>query len=487
MTIALERRLANFRATAATRPAQDRPSRAIRLGAARLAATLDGELVETPLGAFVRVAGRSTLLPVDRKRLAALPGQPPADAPLLCLDTETTGLATAAGTLAFLVGLGWWEGSVFRQEQLLLPDHDDEPALLAELAGRIPATGWLVTYNGRGFDWPLLVARYRMAGHAAPTHAGHLDLLPLVRRLFRHRMEDARLRTVERRLLGVERHGDVDGAEIPGRYLAFLRGGEPGPLVEVVRHNDEDVRSLARLVAHVDASFADPGRRSGAHPGDLAGLARAFLRAGRIEEALDCLDRAIEAGARGPEAAMPHSSPGTSSGHRAGETTAQPLLSSVPSGADDDRWWTPSRVPDFGGRPSRYGTPGSWRSLDPERLDTSWSDPRLLADRARLLRRSGRLRDAERAWLEIADAGALRGALAWVEIAKLREHRFRDPGAALLAVATATRIVERQRAIGRPAPHLETALSRRTARLRRRLAGRVGRAGGQAVSRPPAA
>ena len=63
-------------------------------------------------------------LPIDRDRLRDLPG--PATAPtlpLVCLDTETTGLATAAGTVAFLVGLGWWEGDRFRQVQLLLPDH----------------------------------------------------------------------------------------------------------------------------------------------------------------------------------------------------------------------------------------------------------------------------------------------------------------------------------------------------------------------------
>ena len=109
---------------------------------------------------------RGAVDPAARGSRAAggLPGQPPADAPLLCLDTETTGLATAAGTLAFLVGLGWWDGSRFRQLQLLLPDHADEPALLEELARHIPRDGWLVTYNGRGFDWPLLVARYRMAG-----------------------------------------------------------------------------------------------------------------------------------------------------------------------------------------------------------------------------------------------------------------------------------------------------------------------------------
>ena len=202
--VGLDRRFANFRAGLAARPAPPASEvrRASSIGAERLAAAVDGELVRTSRGSFVRVEAPSTLLPVDRERLATLPGQPPADAPLLCLDTETTGLATAAGTLAFLVGLGWWEGSRFRQVQLLLPDHADEPALLAELAARIPVDGWLVTYNGRGFDWPLLVARYRMAGANPPVHSGHLDLLPLVRRVFRHRMPDARLASVESRAPG---------------------------------------------------------------------------------------------------------------------------------------------------------------------------------------------------------------------------------------------------------------------------------------------
>ena len=60
-----------------------------------------------------------------------------------------------------------------------------------------------------------------------PVHAGHLDLLPLVRRVFRHRMPDARLATVESVLLGIRRHADVAGWEIPARYLEFLRFGEP--------------------------------------------------------------------------------------------------------------------------------------------------------------------------------------------------------------------------------------------------------------------
>ena len=199
------RRLERFRAARTGSGSPDGPLPHRPLGSAeladRLAATLDGEVVVTAGGRFVRVERPSVHLPIDRLRLAMLPGQPEADRPLLCLDTETTGLATAAGTVAFCIGLGWWEGQSFRQVQLLLPDHGEEPALLDELTRHVPADGWLVTYNGRGFDWPLLETRYRMTRRAAPVVEGHLDLLLVVRRLFRHLMADARLRTVELELL----------------------------------------------------------------------------------------------------------------------------------------------------------------------------------------------------------------------------------------------------------------------------------------------
>ena len=111
-------------------------------------------------------------------------------------------------------------------------------------------------------------------------------------------MPDARLASVESELLGLRRGADVAGWEIPGRYLDYLRWGEPGPLVDVVRHNDEDVRSLARLLVHVDRGYADGERWREAPPGDLAGLARAFDGEGRHEEALGCLDAALAAESR---------------------------------------------------------------------------------------------------------------------------------------------------------------------------------------------
>ena len=461
--VGLERRFANFRSGLAAQP---RPlvdaRRASFIGAERLAVAVGGELVSTPLGSFVMVESPPTILPVDRARLATLPGQPPADAPLLCLDTETTGLATAAGTLAFLVGLGWWEGSVFRQVQLLLPDQADEPALLAELAARIPRFGWLVTYNGRGFDWPLLVARYRMAGGAPPLHDGHLDLLPLVRRVFRHRMSDARLGSVESELLGIRRHGDIPGWEIPGRYLDFLRFGEPGQLVDVVRHNDEDVRSLARLLVHVDRGYADVERRQEAPAGDLAGLARAFVGEGRHEEALGCLDVALASVA--PPAPRP--AIGSDYDEPAPERARLAARESRP---DDDPWWSPRRAPDFGGRPGRYATIAAWDAAESSRRDAPWTETRMLADRARLLRRLGRYTEAEAAWVALAAGRGPIGALAWVEVAKLREHRLGDLAGALEAATAALRLASRSQArLGRPLPRLEAALGRRLARLVRR-------------------
>jgi RNase_H superfamily len=435
----LDRRLANFRAALrdaeiGPRDGRAEPPRAPRLAdfAERLAAAVDGEVIRTPSGTYVRAESPAIALPVDRRRLAALPGQPPADVPLVCLDTETTGLGTAAGTYAFLIGLGWWDGELFRQVQLLLPEQPDEPAFLAELASRIPRDCWLVTYNGRGFDWPLLVTRYRMARRGAPAHAGHLDLLPLVRRVFRHRMVDARLRTVEESLLGVHRYRDVEGWEIPGRYLDFLRGGSAAPLVEVSRHNNQDVRSLGQLLAHVETRFGDPADRRSADPGDLAGMAIAFGHERRHGDALDCLDAAL----LGP----PPSRPALLSWSLILTTRADDLPRASEPGADYERSTRP-------------------------RVDRE----RIVADRARLLRRLGRDDEALEAWRDLANGGGPHAIAASVEVAKVLEHRMHDPGAALAATRAAQAAVQRARFRGHPLARLEADLAIRARRLQRRV------------------
>jgi uncharacterized protein YprB with RNaseH-like and TPR domain len=455
----LARRLERYRAATHADARETRPPVAAhRELADRMAAAIDGEVVVTDEGTVVRCEVPSRTIAVDRARLASLPGQPPADAPLICLDTETTGLATAAGTVAWLIGLGWWTGDRFRQVQLLLPDHADEHALLTAVAATIAPDAWLVTYNGRGFDWPLLVTRFRMARRSAPLHGGHLDLLPIVRRLFRHRMTNARLRTAEAELLGMHRVGDLEGWEIPSRYLQFLHGGSADGLLEVVRHNDQDVRSLARLLAVLETRFGDATRRAAADSGDLAGLARAFAREHRLGEALDCLEAALVRAADVPvEPVAPlRIAPG-----------APPNRIAI----DSDPWWSPRRPPDFGGRPRRLvpvgGTPRT------AAFDAPWTNERMAVDRAHLLRRVGRHADAAEAWSALAAGPGRMAIVAAIELAKVHEHRLRDGPAALDAALHGLGTIERRRRLGRPEPRLEADLIRRVARLRRRLeAGR---------------
>ena len=260
--------------------------------AQRMAAALDADAIETQHGWYVRRELRPVYLPIDRARLADLPGMPAADTPLFCLDTETTGLGSAAGTVAFMIGIGWWQGDRMRLVQLLLPDLSEERALLDALAAETPPGACLVTYNGRSFDWPLLETRYRMGRRVPPAIDGHLDLLLLVRRLFRHRLPDARLQTVERHLLRRHRTPDIPSWEIPAVYHSFLRGGTAGPIRVVARHNAEDVVTLGRILAHLERGYGEGEVRRWAPPGDLVRLARLFRHEGRLDEAVSCLELA---------------------------------------------------------------------------------------------------------------------------------------------------------------------------------------------------
>lgn len=170
------------------------------------------------------------------------------------IDTETTGLAGGTGTVAFLVGLGWFEGSGadrrFRVRQYLMGDYCDEPLMLGRLLADLAPFRLLASFNGRSFDVPILRTRCVMNRIRPRTWSlPHVDLLHFSRRLWKGAFEDVRLQTLERELFGIERVGDIPGAEIPAVWMDFARTGRPGRLASVVRHNAQDIASLGALVA----------------------------------------------------------------------------------------------------------------------------------------------------------------------------------------------------------------------------------------------
>jgi uncharacterized protein YprB with RNaseH-like and TPR domain len=221
-----------------------------------------------------------------------------ADFPLdqaVYLDTETTGLAGGTGTAAFLVGVGWVDGDRFRVQQFFMRDYHEEAALLRGLAERLAHFRRIVTFNGRLFDVPLLESRYRLNRERFPLQgAPHLDLLHPARRLWKARLESCRLQTLERRLLGVARRGDVAGDEIPRLYFDFVRSRDARAMARVFEHNRVDIVSLAALAIHacrwVEESSAED-------PLDIVSLARVFERADLEERSEREYRRALGTGA----------------------------------------------------------------------------------------------------------------------------------------------------------------------------------------------
>jgi uncharacterized protein len=221
----------------------------------------------------------------------------------LFLDTETTGIAGGTGTYAFLIGLAWWDAGGVQVEQFIMRDFAEEHSILHELAARLSERPVLVTFNGKTFDWPLLENRFTMTrAIRVPRIAAHLDLLHPARALWKFRLGSVRLVDLEREVLdpcrlGWTRKDDVATALIPQFYFDYLRGGPPGPLAGVVRHNQMDLRGLAALFGKMNHLFAaTDGADHEAHSLDLFGLSRFFHRRKEPARAFSACTEALKLG-----------------------------------------------------------------------------------------------------------------------------------------------------------------------------------------------
>ena len=224
----------------------------------------------------------------------------------LFIDTETTGLAGGAGTLAFLVGVGYFvkdEGrsmkdelqdeassfipptSAFVIDQYFLRDPADEMAMLHHLDQRLSTRQHLVTFNGRGFDVPLLETRFTLSRMPTPFEEKlHLDLLMPARRLWRNMLTSCSLGSLEYHLLGVQRdQQDIAGFLIPQLYREWLADnqGDLNPdMQRVMYHNLHDILSMVTLTARLCEAFAQP-----THPSEHLAIGREHERSGAWDQA----------------------------------------------------------------------------------------------------------------------------------------------------------------------------------------------------------
>jgi uncharacterized protein len=306
----LRERLARLAASVSRRPA----TAPVRPASAPIEEVVEGVRVANDRGEFFRIEDDVHLethhgdVPLTRFRLAApasvavLAGDAALDgfdlSRAVFLDTETTGLAGGTGTAAFLVGLGFVEGDRFRVRQYFMRDYHEEPALLRGLAGDLRRFAHVVTFNGKQFDLPLLETRFQLIRERFPlAGARHLDLLHPARRLWKRRLASCTLQALEQDLLGLHRHGDLPGADIPRLYFDYVRRRDARAMARIFRHNRTDVVSLAALTV-LACQWVEEERAD--DPRDVLSLARVLERAGRMERSEAQYRRAL-ATARGDD------------------------------------------------------------------------------------------------------------------------------------------------------------------------------------------
>ncbi len=249
-------------------------------GTRRLEEVLDGKEVATPLGDCYEVTSvyRDTYRhgdhcirafhDVDMEALnlfcGGAAGVEARAEDVLFMDLETTGLSLGTGTYGFLVGLGYFRGGQYHIHQVFLRDFDEEPAFLHHTRKIMEPFHYLVTFNGKSFDVPLLEARLSMCRQPETLRKMvSWDLLYPSRRLWYERLEDCRLQTIERERLRVVREGqDIAGDQIPRAYLRYVHEGDARDMDGILYHNAMDVLSMTSLVIHIDQALKekDPAR-----------------------------------------------------------------------------------------------------------------------------------------------------------------------------------------------------------------------------------
>jgi len=215
------------------------------------------------------------------------------------LDLETTGLAGGTGTVPFLVGLCFFENDTLKIVQYFLNDLAAESRMLEDLRQLLEEKKFtsVVSYNGKGFDLPLLETRFTLNRmRLSLGNLPHLDFLYSARHLWKHKYESCRLYELALNQLGVDRAEDIPSEEIPWRYFQYLRTGDFSLVEPIFYHNQEDLMSLYGVVVagSLLVSRTLEEDEVDIEGTELLGVGKILERAGQTEKSITFYEKALD-------------------------------------------------------------------------------------------------------------------------------------------------------------------------------------------------
>jgi hypothetical protein len=206
------------------------------------------EYLQTQLAAAREAIEPTIVLDAEFSALiAALPDR------AIALDLETCGLAGAA---LFLIGLCRQIDGQPTIELLLARNYAEEAAVLASLWKTIADCDVLVTFNGKSFDWPMVIersVRHRLQTAAVHDRLVHIDILHHARRRWKKTLPNCRLQTLEWHVCRRRRTDDIPGHRIPAVYADYVRTGFERDMDSVLHHNALDLVTLFDLALRMAA------------------------------------------------------------------------------------------------------------------------------------------------------------------------------------------------------------------------------------------
>jgi hypothetical protein len=213
----------------------------------------------------------------------------------LFLDTETTGLTGGTGTFAFMIGLGFFQGDGFSIHQFFMRDYSEEKATLSLLNHLLESFQFLITFNGRHYDVPLLETRFILSRMTSKIkEMPNFDLLFPSRKIWKGAYENCRLVTLESQLLGSERTDDVPSEWIPYLYFDYIKTGDARKIQRVFYHNQMDILSMVALAGRLHLVYHDHQAIQSRKGIEHFALGRLFWDHGDLEKAIPCFEIALK-------------------------------------------------------------------------------------------------------------------------------------------------------------------------------------------------
>jgi uncharacterized protein len=210
------------------------------------------------------------------------------------IDTETTGLTGGTGTVAFLIGLGFFQEDTFLIRQLFMRDYSEERASLGLLKKMLEPFQFLITFNGRHYDIPLLETRFILSRTPSGIkEMPNFDLLFPSRKIWKGAYDNCRLVTLETNLLGMRREDDIPSEWIPQLYFDYLRTGDARKIHGVFEHNQMDILAMVGLTGRIHLVYHDPQAARPRKGIEHFALGRLFWDHGSIEKAIPCFEVAL--------------------------------------------------------------------------------------------------------------------------------------------------------------------------------------------------